>query len=65
MKRTLLTLLAMLSIATVMAKDSYLPTCAPLREYIYYDEQGESYRENTFLSEIFPGYIVHNEDGYS
>ena len=52
----------MLSIATVLAKDSYLPTCAPLREYIYYDEQGESYRENTFLSEYAPGYIAYNED---
>ncbi|MBP3350763.1 MAG: T9SS type A sorting domain-containing protein [Bacteroidaceae bacterium] len=62
MKRTLLTLLAMLSIATVLAKDSYLPTCAPLREYIYHNEQGESWRENTFLSEYAPGYIAYNED---
>ena len=65
MKRTLLTLLAMLSIATVLAKDSYLPTCVPLREYFYHNEQGESWLENTFLSEIFPGYIAsYNEDGY-
>ena len=52
----------MLSIATVLAKDSYLPTCVPLREYIYHNEQGESYRENTFLSEYAPGYIAYNED---
>ena len=52
----------MLSIATVLAKDSYLPTCAPQREYIYHNEQGESWRENTFLSEYAPGYIAYNED---
>ena len=41
---------------------SYLPTCVPLREYIYHNEQGESWRENTFLSEYVPGYIAYNED---
>ena len=41
---------------------SYLPTCAPLREYIYYNEQGESWRENTFSSENYPGYIAYNDD---
>ena len=46
-------------------ENAYLPTCAPLREYIYHNEQGESWRENTFLSEIFPGYIAYDEDGYS
>ena len=62
MKRILLIILAMLSIATVLAKDSYLPTCVPLREYIYYNEQGESWRENTFSSENYPGYIAYNDD---
>lgn len=41
---------------------TYLPTCVPLREYIYYEEQGESWRENTFLSENYPGYIAYNDD---
>ena len=35
MKRILLILLAMLSIATVLAKDSYLPTYTPDRDYTY------------------------------
>ncbi len=44
---------------------AYLPTCAPGREYIYQDNKyGNEWRENTFLSEIFPGYIAYNTDGY-
>ena len=46
-------------------ESSYLPTCVPQREYIYDNsEQGEKSRENTFLSELSPGYIAYNEDGY-
>jgi hypothetical protein len=41
---------------------TYLPTCVPLREYIYYKEQGESWRENTFSSENYPGYIAYHDE---
>ena len=35
MKRIFITLLAVLSIATMLAKDSYLPICTPGRDYTY------------------------------
>ena len=58
MKRTLLTLLAMLSIATVMAKDSYAPTCVPLREYIYTGKDGIQIKIETSQEDFYPGFTL-------
>ncbi|MBR5843873.1 MAG: T9SS type A sorting domain-containing protein [Bacteroidaceae bacterium] len=45
-------------------ENTYLSTCIPLREYIYYHEQGGRWLEMSFLSEKFPGYTAHNYDSY-
>ena len=65
MKRTLLTLLAMLSIATVMAKDSYLPTCIPQREYIYTGKDGIQIKIETSQEDFYPGFTLFDySNGY-
>ena len=55
----------MLSIATVLAKDSYLPTCVPLREFFYTGKDGFQIKIDTSIEDFYSGFTLFDySNGY-